>query len=45
MCLLTAGGPGFGDVEDCILTEEVSYGCTGVSTAFFANSLGVSRYF
>ena len=42
MRFLTAGGPGFGDVEDCLLTEEFAYGCTGITTALCANCLGVS---
>ena len=36
------GGPGLGVMEDCIIVEEVGYGCTGVSTILTACSLGVS---
>ena len=36
------GGLNFGTMEDCIVTEELAYGCSGVQTAIEANSLGVS---
>lgn len=28
--------------DNCLITEELAYGCTGVQTAIEANSLGVS---
>ncbi|XP_052090961.1 medium-chain specific acyl-CoA dehydrogenase, mitochondrial-like isoform X1 [Mytilus californianus] len=34
------GGLGLGTFESCIVTEEISYGCTGFQTAIEANSLG-----
>lgn len=33
------GGPGLGDVDDCIVSEELAYGCCGVMTAVMANNL------
>lgn len=33
------GGMGMGVVDGCIVTEELAYGCTGISTAIEANSL------
>ena len=30
------------NLEGCMITEALSWGCTGVSTAFEANSLGVN---
>jgi acyl-CoA dehydrogenase len=34
------GGLGLGCLENCLLQEEVAYGCTGVSTSLTANLLG-----
>lgn len=36
------GGLGLGVLEGCIITEELSYGCTGISTAMEANSLAAA---
>ncbi|KAF2357250.1 Acyl-CoA oxidase/dehydrogenase central domain [Trinorchestia longiramus] len=36
----SCGGPGLGVVEDCILSEEIGYACTGMSTAMLSNGLG-----
>src|SRR5262245_24496538 len=33
------GGPGLGVMEGCIISENVAWGCSGVSTAMEANSL------
>ena len=33
------GGLGLGVLDGCIATEELSYGCTGISTALEANAL------
>ncbi|XP_030061260.1 medium-chain specific acyl-CoA dehydrogenase, mitochondrial [Microcaecilia unicolor] len=33
------GGLGLGIFDDCLITEELAYGCTGMQTAFLANSL------
>lgn len=38
---VSLGGLGLGTFESCIVTEEISYGCTGFQTAIEANSLGV----
>ncbi|KAM6989356.1 medium-chain specific acyl-CoA dehydrogenase, mitochondrial [Tautogolabrus adspersus] len=34
------GGMGLSSFENCLITEELAYGCTGVQTAIEANSLG-----
>ncbi|KAI3374703.1 hypothetical protein L3Q82_021274 [Scortum barcoo] len=34
------GGMGLASFDNCIITEELAYGCTGVQTAIEANSLG-----
>jgi acyl-CoA dehydrogenase len=34
------GGLGWGSFDGCLITEELAYGCTGISTALEANSLG-----
>jgi acyl-CoA dehydrogenase len=34
------GGPGLGIFDSCVITEELSYGCTGIQTSMEANSLG-----
>lgn len=34
------GGLGLGSFDGCLITEELAYGCTGISTALEANSLG-----
>jgi hypothetical protein len=34
------GGLGLGILENCIITEELAYACTGMSTAMGANDLG-----
>ncbi|XP_041658588.1 medium-chain specific acyl-CoA dehydrogenase, mitochondrial [Cheilinus undulatus] len=34
------GGSGLSSFENCLITEELAYGCTGVQTAIEANSLG-----
>jgi len=39
------GGPGFGDIEDCIIIEEFAYGCSGIATTIMTNNLGVSCEF
>jgi len=36
----SVGGMEMGIFDTCILTEELAYGCTGVSTAIEANELG-----
>ncbi|XP_047644581.1 medium-chain specific acyl-CoA dehydrogenase, mitochondrial isoform X2 [Phacochoerus africanus] len=34
------GGLGLGIIDNCLITEELAYGCTGVQTAIEANTLG-----
>lgn len=36
------GGTGLGCLESCIIAEEVAWGCSGILTAAFGNSLAVS---
>ncbi|MGK5084825.1 acyl-CoA dehydrogenase family protein [Bdellovibrionota bacterium FG-1] len=36
------GGMGMGVLEGCIITEELSYGCTGIATAMEANTLAAA---
>ena len=35
------GGLGWGSFDGCLITEELAFGCTGISTALEANTLGV----
>ncbi len=37
------GGLGLGILDDCIVAEEIAYGCTGIMTAISANGLAVSE--
>uniref|UniRef100_A0A671WIF2 Medium-chain specific acyl-CoA dehydrogenase, mitochondrial n=1 Tax=Sparus aurata TaxID=8175 RepID=A0A671WIF2_SPAAU len=37
---LCLGGMGLSIFDNCLITEELAYGCTGVQTAIEANSLG-----
>jgi len=34
------GGLGLGCLDDCLIQEEIAYGCTGVNTSLTANLLG-----
>lgn len=36
------GGPGLSGVENALIGEALSYGCTGMSTAILGNGLAVS---
>lgn len=39
------GGVGtIGSFEDCIIVEELAFGCTGIATAITVTGLGVSEY-
>lgn len=38
------GGMGLTIFDNCLITEELAYGCTGVQTAIEANSLGVCSH-
>ncbi len=33
------GGPGFGVLEECIINEELAWGCSGIQTALMLNNL------
>jgi acyl-CoA dehydrogenase len=35
------GGLGLSTFDGCLINEELAFGCTGISTAIEANSLGV----
>ena len=39
---ICAGGLGLGILDECIVGEELAYGCTGISTVFITNMLAVS---
>lgn len=39
-----SGGMGLTIFDNCLITEELAYGCTGIQTAIEANSLGVSGH-
>ena len=36
------GGPGMGELENAMLTEELAYGCTGIQTSITANVLALT---
>ena len=36
------GGLGLGVFDGCMISEEISYGCTGIETPMAGNSLGVT---
>ncbi|MCL2779749.1 MAG: acyl-CoA dehydrogenase family protein [Polyangiaceae bacterium] len=36
------GGPGLSDLESAMITEELSYGCSGIQTSITANTLGMT---
>jgi acyl-CoA dehydrogenase len=36
------GGPGMGEIENALLTEELAYGCTGIQTSITANVLALT---
>lgn len=37
----TYGGKGFGIIEGCVISEEISAACPGIATSIFDNSLGM----
>lgn len=43
-CTLPAeyGGPGLSDLDSVMVTEELSYGCSGIQTSITANTLGLT---
>ncbi len=36
------GGPGLSDLDSVLVTEELSYGCSGIQTSITANTLGLT---
>ncbi len=36
------GGPGMGELENAIITEQLAYGCTGITTSLLANTLALT---
>ena len=36
------GGLGLGILDECIIAEEIAFGCSGIFTAIYANGLAVS---
>ncbi|MCC6809652.1 MAG: acyl-CoA dehydrogenase family protein [Deltaproteobacteria bacterium] len=36
------GGPGFAILDQCIITEEIAYGCVGMGTSMMANDLALT---
>jgi len=36
------GGPGLGTLDGCLISEEIAYGCSGISTAIEANNLAAA---
>jgi acyl-CoA dehydrogenase len=36
------GGAGFGELENAMIAEELSYGCTGIQTSILANGLALT---
>src|ERR1043165_3614974 len=36
------GGPGGTGLDNCLVQEEVSFGCSGINTSMAANSLGAT---
>ena len=36
------GGPGMGELENAMITEEMAWGCTGITTSLLANTLAAT---
>src|SRR5690606_4807335 len=36
------GGPGLGELENALITEQLAYGCTGIQTSMLANTLALT---
>ncbi|MBX3128769.1 MAG: acyl-CoA dehydrogenase family protein [Polyangiaceae bacterium] len=36
------GGPGMGELENALITEQLAYGCTGITTSMLANTLALT---
>ncbi len=41
-CPAEYGGPGMGEIENALITEELAYGCTGIQTSITANVLALT---
>jgi acyl-CoA dehydrogenase len=41
-CPAAYGGAGLGELENTLIAEELSYGCTGIQTSFLANGLALT---
>ena len=41
-CPTEYGGPGMGELENAMVTEELAYGCTGITTSILANGLALT---
>jgi acyl-CoA dehydrogenase len=41
-CPTDYGGAGFGELENALICEELSYGCTGIQTSILANGLALT---
>ncbi len=41
-CPAEYGGPGTGELENAMMTEELAYGCTGIQTSITANVLALT---
>jgi acyl-CoA dehydrogenase len=41
-CPAEYGGPGMGELENAMITEELAYGCTGIQTSITANVLALT---
>jgi acyl-CoA dehydrogenase len=41
-CPAEYGGAGMGELENAMVAEELSYGCTGIQTSFLANGLALT---
>jgi acyl-CoA dehydrogenase len=41
-CPAEYGGGGLGETENCLMVEQLAYGCTGIQTSLFANGLAMT---
>jgi acyl-CoA dehydrogenase len=41
-CPADYGGAGLGELENALITEELAYGCSGITTSFLANVLALT---
>lgn len=40
-----SGGCNLGVLEDCLICEEVAYGCSGIMAALYITAVGVSTLY